>query len=133
MQCWHGDGFINSSLDCHKYILIDLYFIYCQHKEQRTHSNKNNNMYHARLRYSIKKPIYYYTPAPLEGDILFYLYPSFRLSFRYSVPPKIFFVAFISGTIDGRNLIFCHKLQIGMPYCGKRFWTRQIPTSFLLT
>ena len=26
----------------------------------------------------------------------------------------------------------CHKLHIGMPYCGKRFWTRQIPTSCLL-
>jgi hypothetical protein len=26
-----------------------------------------------------------------------------------------------------------HKLHIGMPYCGKRFWTRQIPTSCLET
>jgi hypothetical protein len=34
-------------------------------------------------------------------------------------------------TIDDRNLIFGHKLHIGMPYCGKRFWTRQIPTSCL--
>jgi hypothetical protein len=33
----------------------------------------------------------------------------------------------------GRNLIFGHKLHIGMPYCGKRFWTRQIPTSCLPT
>jgi hypothetical protein len=32
-----------------------------------------------------------------------------------------------------RNLIFCHKLHIGMPYCGKRFWTRQIPTSCMPT
>jgi hypothetical protein len=64
----------------------------------------------------------YYTPAPLEGGILFYLCPS-----------KIFFVAYFSATIDGRNLIFGHKLHIGMPYCGKRFWTRQIPTSCLLT
>ena len=42
-----------------------------------------------------------------------------------------FFVAFFSATIDGRNLIFGHKLHIGTPYCGKRFWTRQIPTSCL--
>jgi hypothetical protein len=44
-----------------------------------------------------------------------------------------FFVAFFSATIDDRNLIFGHKLYIGMPYCGKRFWTRQIPTSCLPT
>jgi hypothetical protein len=42
-----------------------------------------------------------------------------------------FFVAFFSATIDGRNLIFGHKLHIGTPYCGKRFLTRQIPTSCL--
>ena len=42
-----------------------------------------------------------------------------------SVCPKIFF----SATIGGRNLIFGQKLHIGMPYSGKRFWTRQIPTS----
>ena len=40
-----------------------------------------------------------------------------------------FFVAFFYATIDDRNLIFGHKLYIGMPYCGKRFWTLQIPTS----
>jgi hypothetical protein len=38
-----------------------------------------------------------------EGCILFYLCPSFRLSFR---PSKIFFVTFFSVTVDGRNLIF---------------------------
>jgi hypothetical protein len=37
------------------------------------------------------------------------------------------------GKFDDRNLIFGHKLHIGMPYCGKRFWTRQIPTSCLPT
>jgi hypothetical protein len=42
-----------------------------------------------------------------------------------------FFVAFFSATIDDRNLILGHKLHIGIPYCGKRFWTRQIPTSCL--
>jgi hypothetical protein len=34
-------------------------------------------------------------------------------------------------SIDGRNLIFGHKLHIGTPYRGKRFFTRQIPTSCL--
>ena len=42
-----------------------------------------------------------------------------------------FLVAFFSATIDGRNLIFGHKLYIGTPYRGKRFLTRQIPTSCL--
>jgi hypothetical protein len=36
---------------------------------------------------------------------------------------------FFSATIDGRDLIFGHKLHIGTPYRGKRFWTHQIPTS----
>ena len=31
-----------------------------------------------------------------------------------------FFVAFFSANIDGRNLIFRHKLHIGTPYYGKR-------------
>ena len=39
-----------------------------------------------------------------------------------------FFVAFFSATIDDRNLIFGHKLHIGMPYCGKCIW----PVRFLL-
>ena len=42
-----------------------------------------------------------------------------------------FLVAFFSATIDGRNLISGHKLHIGTPYRGKRFLTRQIPTSCL--
>ena len=55
-------------------------------------------------------------------------------SVRPSVcPSKIFFVAFFSVTVDGRNLIFGHKRHIGIPYCGQRFWTRQIPTSCLPT
>jgi hypothetical protein len=37
-----------------------------------------------------------------------------------------FLVAFFSAAIDGRNLIFGHKLHIGTPYRGKRFWTHQI-------
>jgi hypothetical protein len=40
-------------------------------------------------------------------------------------------VAFFSVTIDGRNLIFGHKLHIGTPYRGKCFLTRHIPTSCL--
>ena len=48
-------------------------------------------------------------------------------------PSKLFFVTFFSATIDGRNLIFGHKLHIGMPYRGKRFWNHQIPTSCLPT
>ena len=41
--------------------------------------------------------------------------------------------AFFSATIDGRNLIFGHKLHTGTPNRGKRFWTHQIPTSCLPT
>ena len=44
-----------------------------------------------------------------------------------------FFVTFFSATIDGRDLIFGHKLHIGTPYRGKHFWTHQIPTSCLPT
>ena len=33
-----------------------------------------------------------------------------------------FFVAFFSANIDGRNLIVRHKLHIGTPFCGKRFF-----------
>ena len=75
--------------------------------------------------------IYLYPRSPKEeGGILFYLCPSFLPSFR---PSKIFFVAFFSVTVDGRNLIFGHKRHIGIPYHGKRFWTGQIPTSCLPT
>jgi hypothetical protein len=35
--------------------------------------------------------------------------------------------------IDGRNLIFGHKLHRGTPYRGNRVWTHQIPTSCLPT
>ena len=53
-----------------------------------------------------------------------YCFTSVCLSVR---PSKIFF----SVTVDGRNLIFGHKLHIGNPYRVKRFWTHQIPTSCL--
>jgi hypothetical protein len=68
-------------------------------------------------------PRYFYNPTPPEGGV--YCFTSVCPSVR----PKIFFVTFFSATIECRNLIFGHKLHIGMPYCGKRFWTRQIPTS----
>ena len=55
-----------------------------------------------------------YTPAPPEGGV--YCFTSVRPSVR----PKIFFITFFSATIDGRNLIFGHKLHIGTPYRGKR-------------
>ena len=69
--------------------------------------------------------LYPHSPKGEEG-ILFYLCSSFR-------PSKIFFVALFSVTVDGRNLIFGHKHHIGIPYCGQRLWTRQIPTSCLPT
>jgi hypothetical protein len=31
--------------------------------------------------------------------------------------------------VDGRDLVFGHKLHIGTPYRGKGFLTRQIPIS----
>ena len=57
-----------------------------------------------------------------EGDILF-LYPRSPRGkgvycFTSVRPSKIFFVAFFSVTVDGRNLIFGHKHHIGIPYCG---------------
>jgi hypothetical protein len=38
-----------------------------------------------------------------------------------------FFVAFFSATIDGRDLIFGHKLHIGTPYSGKHFFYTPAP------
>ena len=69
--------------------------------------------------------VFFIPPLPEgRGGLLFYLCPSFR-------PSKILFGAFFSVTVDGRDLIFGHKLHIGTPYRGKRFLTRQIPTSCL--
>ena len=67
----------------------------------------------------------FYTPTPRRGRGVY--------CFTSVCPSKIFFVAFFSVTVDGRNLIFGHKLHIGTPYRGKRFWTHQIPTSCLPT
>ena len=53
--------------------------------------------------------LFLYPLSPMgEGGILFYLCPSVR-------PSKIFFVAFFSVTVNGRNLIFGHKHHIGGP------------------
>ena len=81
------------------------------------------------LRSKYRMDTIYYTPAPRRGRGV-YCFTSVRLSFR---PSKIFFVAFFSVTVGGRNLIFGHKHHIGIPYRGKRFWTHQIPTSCLPT
>ena len=75
---------------------------------------------------SITISTFFIPPLP-EGGARYTVLP---LSFR---PSKIFFFAFFSVTVDGRNLIFGHKHHIGIPYCGQRFWTRQIPTSCLPT
>ena len=64
--------------------------------------------------YPSRAPEFLY-PRSIGGGILFYLCPSFRLSVR----PKIFFIVFFSVTIDGRNMMFGHKLHTGTPYRGK--------------
>jgi hypothetical protein len=60
-------------------------------------------------------------------DLLVYMVPSLRLDSRspkgeggilFYLCLPIFFVAFFSVTVDGRNLIFGHKHHIGIPYCG---------------
>jgi hypothetical protein len=77
-----------------------------------------------------KSDIWSQIPPLLEGGEGVYCFTFVRPSVRLS---KIFFVTFFSVTVDGRNLIFGHKLHIGTPYRGKRFWTHQIPTSCLPT
>ena len=66
---------------------------------------------------------HYYTPTPQRGRGVFIPplpeggrgYTDLPLSI---CPSKIFFVAFFSVTVDGRNLIFGHKHHIGIPYWG---------------
>ena len=69
---------------------------------------------------------YIYTPTPRRGRVVYCF-----TFVRPSVLPRFLFVAFFSVTVDGRNLIFGHKLHIGTTYRGKRFWNHQIPTSCL--
>ena len=78
---------------------------------------------------AIKGVLFFYTPAPRRRRGV-YCFTSVRPSVR---PSKIFFVSLFSVTVDGRDLIFGHKLHIGTPYREKRFWTNQIPTSCLPT
>jgi hypothetical protein len=69
---------------------------------------------------------------PRYGVPIWSLWPNIRF-LSSIVAEKNDLVAFFSATIDGRGLIFGHKLYIGAPYRGKRFWTHQIPTSCLPT
>ena len=96
---------------CNTYTTGDIQFI-CM---------RFNNRYVSGMFRSECKLILYFFCLP---TLLIFIHIEHRCSF---------FVAFFSATIGGRNLIFGHKLHIGMPYCGKRFWTRQIPTSCLPT
>ena len=67
---------------------------------------------------------------PSDSYFLFADFVDFYTHLTYICICTIF-VAFFSATIDGRNLMFGHKLHIDTPYCGKHFLTRQIPTSCL--
>ena len=106
------------------------------------------NMSHGTMKYTLQAHVYYYVFMAWLLHYLYSLHPDFytleniiiprspkgeRSILFYLCPSKIFFVAFFSVTVDGRNLIFGHKHHIGIPYCGWRFWTHQIPTSCLPT
>ena len=67
--------------------------------------------------------------AFLDPSDSYFLFADFYTHWTY----MLIFVAFFSANIDGRNLIFRHKLHIGTPFCGKRFLTRQILPSCLPT
>ena len=107
--------------------IVNLYMIpYHQRRQLVLYSFQNISMFSFQFISPLTLHLFY-TPTPRRGGgILFYLCPSLR-------PSKIFFVTFFSATIDGRDMIFGHKLHIGTPHRGKRFWTHQIPTSCLLT
>jgi hypothetical protein len=69
----------------------------------------------------------------LDGRNVRFLFPVCRLCwFLYTLNIYAHFSShFFSANIDGRNLIFGHKLHIGTPYRRNHFWTHQIPTSCL--
>ena len=79
----------------------------------------HNENYSQKLRTMKVWPIFIIPPLPEGGGgytvLPLSVCPSVLPSFR---PSKIFFVAFFSVTVDGRNLIFGHKHHIGIPYCG---------------
>jgi hypothetical protein len=66
---------------------------------------------------------------PSDSYFLFADFVDFYTHWTYMLIFRLIF----SATIDSRNLIFRYKLHIGTPYRGKRFLTRQIPTSRLPT
>ena len=68
---------------------------------------------------------------PSDSYFLFADFVDFYVHIEHTFCICPFLIAFFSATIDGRNLIFGDKLHIGTPYRGKRFLTRQIPTSCL--
>jgi hypothetical protein len=59
----------------------------------------------------------------LDPSDSYFLFADFVDFYTFCIYP--FLVTFFLATIDGRNLIFGHKLHIGTPYRGKRFLTRQ--------
>jgi hypothetical protein len=66
-------------------------------------NNKKIICYHPWVLVGVVLLVRYYTPAPPEGVYCF-------TSARPSVRPKIFLVAFFSGTIDGRNLTYRYAI-----------------------
>jgi hypothetical protein len=48
----------------------------------------------------------------------YYKYIHMKIFLTWNKIKKDIFRRIFSATIDGRNLIFGHKLHIGMPYCG---------------
>jgi hypothetical protein len=62
--------------------------------------------------------IHFYTPAPRRGRGV-YCFTSVR-------PSKIFFDAFFSVTVDGRNLIFGHKHHIRFHFTEMRINTSKV-------
>jgi hypothetical protein len=67
------------------------------------------------------------TDKTLNTCLLIFLFSIGNCHFNDIYYICTFFVTFFSATIDGRNMIFGHKLYIGTPYRGKRFVNRQIP------
>jgi hypothetical protein len=65
---------------------------------------------------------------PSDSYFLFADFVDFYTHWTY-ILYCLFLVVFFSATIDGRNMIFGHKLHIGTPYRGMHFLTCQIPTS----
>ena len=73
----------------------------------------------ASYRYTILWVVFFY---PSDSYFLFADFADFYAHWTYILyMPMV--VAFFSASIDGRNLIFGHKLHIGTPYRGKRFFS----------